>query len=198
MHPGLRHLLTDGRTRIARSLTRAWHEAPATPHAARHGLEFALLPSPLVRRLRRAFLLAQVIFAVELLLLGHGLAAALVLALAWLPGLQQHIPWLAAPPPPRRLLLAADGRLHLLGITGDVEPVRLQGTSLRLGPWLLLTLRGEGRVQRLFLGPDNVPPAPLATLRRRMLRVDQGAEVVAPGLAAGLSPGMAPADSRRR
>lgn len=197
MHPQLRHLLVAGVAHLGRSLQRAWHEAPAAPHAVRHGLEIALVPSPLVRRLRRGFLVGQAAFALELLLLGHGAAAVLVLSLAMAPGLQQRMPRLAVSRAPRRLLVAADGRLHLLGVGGDVEPVRLQGSSLRLGPWLLLSLRGEGRVHRLLLGPDNVPPALLAALRRRMLRIDQGAESVAPGLARGLSPGMSPDDSRR-
>ncbi len=182
-------LLVRCRARIAGLLHRAWHEAPAAPAAVRHGLEIALVPSPLVCRLRQAFTLAQVVFGIEFLLLRHPLVAGLVFMLALLPVLQQRFHRLAAAPAPRRLMLTADGRFHLMDVAGGLQAVSLQTSSLRVGPWLLLTLRGAGAVHRLLLGPDNVPPDALAVLHRRMQLADRGAETVAPGLAAHLAPG---------
>lgn len=190
MDAPLRRLLARCVTGIACSLQQAWHEAPAAPSVVRHGMGIAVVPSTLVRRLDRAFTLAHTGFGLELLLLGHGVASALVLAMALLPCLQRRVRRLDASPVPGRLLVAADGRLHLLHVPGDIEAVCLQNSSLRLGPWLVLTLRGRGRnMHRLVLGPDNVPVDVLAALRRRMHLVHQSAEAVAPGLAAHLSPG---------
>jgi hypothetical protein len=73
-----------------------------------------------------------------------------------------------SPSSPRRLLLAADGRCHLLTVSGTVEELALQASSLRLGRWLLLLFRSGGLTHRLLLGPDNLDPAELAALQRRI------------------------------
>jgi hypothetical protein len=68
----------------------------------------------------------------------------------------------------RRLLLAGDGRMHAATVGGAVEQLALGGESLWLGATVLLVLRTEGRTHRLLLGPGNLEPARLATLRRRL------------------------------
>lgn len=189
MHAALPRLLDRCRAAAARLLHRAWHEAPPAPAGVRDGIQIGVVPSPLVRRLRRAFTLVQVVFGLELLLLRHPLVAGLVFLLALLPFLQKRVQRLAAPPAPRQLMLTADGRIYLLDVAGRLQAMSLQGSSLRVGPWLLLALRGAGEKHRLLLGPDNVPPQALAVLHRRLQSGDRAAEVVAPGLAAHLAPG---------
>lgn len=167
---------------LAQRVTRAWHEAPPAPRAVSTDLAIPLLPSRLARSTRRLLLLLLPLYGLELLLLGHWLAATAIVALALLAGWQGRGP--GAPfRQPRRLLLAADGRLHILTVAGELEAVQLHPSSLRLGPWLLLVLCRPGdRPHRLLLGPDNLDGASLAALRRRMVLVDQLAEAVMPGL----------------
>lgn len=172
---------------LARSLVQAWHESPPLPRPSRAGLDIPLRPSPLLRHLARGFGVAQLLFAIELGVLRHEEAAVMVLGLVLLPRMAMRWRGDVSVATPRRLLLAADGRIHLLTARGQIQEVQLAGSSLRLGAWLLLGLRGSAGMHRLLLGPDNVAPADLAALRRRLLRVDQAAQAVAPGLAEQLS-----------
>ena len=122
----------------------------------------------MAQRSLRLLLLAQALYATELLLLGHALAGSAVLAMVaglWWLRQREARPHRCCP---RRLLIAADGRLHILTVGGALAEVSLDPASLRLGPWLLLVLRGEGRVMRLLLGPDNLDPSQLAALRWRL------------------------------
>jgi hypothetical protein len=126
------------------------------------------MPAPIARRALRLLLLAQGLYATELLLLGHPLAASAVLAIMvglWWLRQRAVCPCRSRP---RRLLIAADGRLHLLTVGGAVVEVSLDPASMRLGPWLLLVMRGEAGVMRLLLGPDNLDAPQLAALRRRL------------------------------
>lgn len=113
------------------------------------------------------FLLAA-LHVVELWRHGHPLAVAAMLAAILAAGAWRYRTGPAARP--RRLLLTADGRLfmHLHG--GAVEQVVLGAASLRLGRSLLLVLHCGKRRYRLLLGPDNLAPAALAALQRRLPR----------------------------
>lgn len=152
----------------ARQLARWWIEPRPLPRAAMRGFELPLLPSPLARRARWCFLVLQLAFACELAWIGHWPASWLVLlaTLGW--------SWVSRGPRNphrrqlRRLLLSADGRLHGLAANGEVLDLRLHPSSLSLGRWLLLRVTGAGHRHVLLLGPDNVAPAALAELRRRL------------------------------
>jgi FAD/FMN-containing dehydrogenase len=114
------------------------------------------------------FLLALLLHAAELMLTGHAWVAAgtTVLALgAWAAG-RQLTPH--RPGSPRRLLLAADGRLHVLGIGGNVQQLALGAASLWLGSAVLLELRAPRQTFRVLVGRGNLDPATLAALRRRL------------------------------
>lgn len=152
-----------------RALPRMWREPAPEPRPASHSLDIALRPSPLGRRAAWLFLAAQLLFMLELALLGHWWQALAASALAAGFGWQ----WVvrsrrSSPGSARRLLLAADGRCHLLTVSGAVEELALQPASLRLGRWLLLLFRSGGRTHRLLLGPDNLAAAELAALQRRI------------------------------
>ncbi len=141
---------------------------PPLLRPARQGLEFALRPSALVRRVTLLLPCLPFFLALELALRGHWLAAPLMLlgalllfAACWRSPWQPHRVG-------RRLVIVADGSIFLLTVEGRVVPVALHPGSLRLGPCLLLLLRGNGHVFRLFLGPDNVEPITLAALKRRL------------------------------
>lgn len=107
------------------------------------------------------------LLAAELALRGHfvfsaGVALMVAAGLAaWRRALR------TTPGSPRRLLVSADGRLHVLTVGGEIDPVHLDASAIRLGRHLLLRLRGGGQY-RLLLGPDNVEPAMLAALGRRL------------------------------
>lgn len=114
-------------------------------------------------------------------------AGQLFLSRHWLMGLSTLTLWALTvlamrrmtprdPGAPRRLLVAADGRLHVATVGGEVEPVQLAGESLWLGTAVLLVLRASGRKYRLLLGRGNLEPSQLASLRRRL----RGA-AIAPG-----------------
>ena len=114
------------------------------------------------------FFAALLLYAVELLVTGHpwvASGAALLAVGAWI-ARQQLAP--RGPGSPRRLLLAADGRLHVLCIGGEVKPVSLGASSLWLGSAVLLELRGPQQTFRVLVGRGNLDPAALATLRRRL------------------------------
>jgi hypothetical protein len=151
-----------------RALPRLWREPAPEPRPAPDSLDLPLRPSPLGRRAARLFLATQLLFVFELALFGHWWLALAALALA------ARFAWLwvrsgrSAPGSPRRLLLAADGRCHLLTVSGTVEELALHPASLRLGRWLLLLFRSGGRTHRFLLGPDNLAPAELAALQRRI------------------------------
>lgn len=151
-----------------RDAPQLWEEAAPALRTTLHGLELALVASPLARRAAGVFIVAQVLYAAELALLGHWLTGILVLMVAagcdWL---QRHGRRDGARRP-RLLLLTSEGRLHLLDFAGRLEEVCLLPASLRLGPWLLLVLSAGPRRIRLLLGPDNLPAEKLAALRRRL------------------------------
>lgn len=147
---------------------RLWREALPRPAAASHALDIPLVPSPLARRAFAVLLAAQLLHAIELLLLQHLVMAGAVLAVAVVLGLGRRRAMRTSAATPRRLLLLADGRLCLLLAGGAVEPATLLPQSLRLGAWLLLVLRSGTATHRLLIGPDNLAAGPLATLRRRL------------------------------
>ena len=70
----------------------------------------------------------------------------------------------------QRLQAGPEGSICLLTADGRRREVSLIPVSMRLGPYLLLVLRAPDRSHRLLLGPDNVDPAGLAALRRRLRR----------------------------
>lgn len=132
------------------------------------GLDLPLLPSKLARHARRCFVACQLAYALELTWLGHWLAGpgvlAVAIACAWRFGRDGRRRGHQL----RRLLVAADGRLHGLTASGELIGLRLHPASLSLGRTLLLRLVGEDRTELLVLAPDNVTPAALAELRRRL------------------------------
>jgi hypothetical protein len=107
-------------------------------------------------------------YAGQLLLSGHWVMAPgmLILAVATSFAMRRMQPRDAGAA--RRLLLAGDGRMHVATVGGAVRPLALGGESLWLGSSVLLVLRAAGRTHRLLLGPGNLDPARLATLRRRL------------------------------
>ncbi len=172
-------------------VTLAWRETPPVPRPVARGIGVPVRPSRFARRLGRVLVLLQLLYCIELVLLGHWLVAAVLPAMM----LAVAHPRLSRPGAnlPQRLLLAADGRMHLLMTGGAIEPVRIDGGSLRLGPWLYLRLHtGQGAAVRLLFGPDNLDAASLAALRRRLVLVDQNAEVLMPGLGQQLAPAARP------
>jgi hypothetical protein len=159
--------------RCARALAGKWREPPPQLRPAARVLDVPLTSAPVVGLAVRLLLIAQAVYATELLLLGHPLVASTTLALAaalWWLRL-----WATRSPRhhPRRLLIASDGRLHILTLGGALAEVSLDPASMRLGPWLLLVLRGEGRALRLLIGPDNLDPTQLAALRWRLAALRQ-------------------------
>ena len=123
---------------------------------------------PAARRLAQAFFAALLLYAAELLLRGHWMVAAGMVLIAagthmtrrrWAPQDSGAA---------RRLLVAADGRLHVHCIGGTTQTVTLVAESLWLGSTVLLVLQAPGRMHRLLLGPGNLDPRTLATLRRRL------------------------------
>lgn len=152
----------------AKQLAAAWVEPWPLPRAAMHGLDLPLLPSKLARHARRCFVACQLAYALELAWLGHWVAGAGVLAVAIACAWRLRRAGRQRGRQLRRLLVAADGRLHGLTASGDLPGLRLHPASLSLGRSLLLCLVGEGRTEVLILGPDNLTPASLAELRRRL------------------------------
>lgn len=145
-------------------LMKLWWRPPPQACPAPDALELPLLPSSRLRMAGRACLLVVVLYALELWLTGHRLAAPAVL-LAAAAGARRR----SAGSDHGHLVLLADGRLFLRRGQA-MEEVRLAPASLRLGPHLLLVLRGERRTVRVLLGPDNLPPDLLAACQRRLPR----------------------------
>lgn len=145
-----------------------WQAPPPALRESPAGLELPLLPSPRLRQALRLLGCLAVLHAAELFRHGHPLAAFLMLAgtggALWAWRLSGRL-W---PARPRRLVLAADGQIYLQLYGGAVEPATLGGASLRLGRRLLLVLQCRKRRYRLLLGPDNLAPAELAALQRRL------------------------------
>lgn len=194
MNARLLHHSRQVRRWVAATAVRCWHEPMPWPRAASRGVVIPLSGSALIARLHRLLIGLHALYAFELLTLGHwfigAIAASLLVAILF-PRRTAH-PSPAAVP--RQLLMAADGRLHLLMAGGAVEAVNVHPSSLRLGPWLLLQFTSDGTRHRLVLGTDNVDAASLATLRRRMVLVDQAVDAVLPGAGdrsgpPGVSPG---------
>jgi hypothetical protein len=153
-----------------RAMPLLWKEStPVLPRAA-GGLQVPLRPSPLARRAVWLLLALQGLYLVQLVYLGHVVVATLVAALgsalAWHLRRRIATQWAA-----QRLLLSADGRLHLLVPGGRLLAATLHPASMRLGAWLLLVLRAGTDTHRLLLGPDNVDPALLSALRRRIASI---------------------------
>lgn len=150
----------------------SWRILPAPrPHPAARSLDLPLQPLPVLRWLSRLYLCSICLYAGQLLLTGHPVVAVITLLLgaAIRFALRQVKP--AGPEAPRRLMVAADGRLHVATISGQVMRVELGGESLWLGSAALLVLHAGGSVHRLFLGAGNLEPAQLAALRRRLRAV---------------------------
>lgn len=170
MHRRLLQVARDRLVELMRAAPQLWREDPPGLPEASQGMQIPLRPS---RVTQRGYWLLHVLlgaYLVQLVLWGHLLVAGMVAvlggALAW--QCRRHR---SSARPARRLLMAADGRVHLLGADGTVAPATLQPCSMRLGPWLLLVLDGDTGTHRLLLGPDNVDPVQLAALRRRVAAV---------------------------
>lgn len=166
---------------VSATITRCWHEPLPRPRAASHGVVIPLSGSPLIARLHRLLIGLHAIYAIELLTLGHWFIGSIVASLLVAVLLHRRNLQASLAAVPRQLLMAADGRLHLLMAGGAIEAVTVHPSSLRLGRWLLLQLTGNGGNYRVVLGTDNVDAASLATLRRRMVLVDQAVDAVLPG-----------------
>lgn len=168
------HLLQPGRKYAAdfwRALPRLWQEPAPQLRPVSHCIQLSLQSSRLARRVKWLFISLNLLYVIELALLGHWLMAAAAIVLAALHGWVGRTGHAAASS--RRLLIGSDGRLHLLRVSGELEPVSLHPSSLRLGPWLLLVLRERAGVHRLLLGPDNLEAGQLAALRRRVAAITQ-------------------------
>jgi hypothetical protein len=157
----------------AAGVTAATHllqEPALLPRATSHGLDLPVLASPAARWAAWLFVLGGVLYALELLLSAHWLAATVVAALLMFLIWQLRRMNRVLAGNPRRLLLAADGRIHVLSVAGMVEQVHLHPASMRFGPWMLLLLVRDKRNFPLLVGPDNTQPQQLAALRRRLLQ----------------------------
>jgi len=166
---------------VSATIMRCWHEPLPRPRAASRGVVIPLSGSTLIARLHHLLTGLHAIYAVELLTLGHWFIGGIVAALLVAVLLHRRTAHACSAAMPRQLLMAADGRLHLLMAGGTTEAVNVHPSSLRLGPWLLLQLTRDGGNHRVVLGTDNVDAASLATLRRRMVLVDQAVDAVLPG-----------------
>ncbi len=146
-------------------LLRLWRCPPPQACPAPADLELPLLPSPRLRIAIRMMLLMSLLYALELWLSGHRLAAPAMLLLAASCARRRR----PTSDGPRTLVLATDGRLFLRHGQA-MEQVQLAPASLRLGSHLLLVLRAGRRTVRGLLGPDNLPPELLAACQRRLPR----------------------------
>lgn len=174
---------------VARAVA-SWREPAPQPRRAPAGMGVAIVPSKSLRRMRSAFLALQVLYLCELALRGHWVIAAALASAVLAAGLVLRR---RAAPPAQRLVLTAQGRLHLLCAGGTVEQFRIDPASLRCGAWLVLRIVGaEGGARCLVFGPDNLDPAALSALRRRLVLVDPMAEAIAPGLGHRLVAGAHP------
>lgn len=147
---------------------RLLHGQPLRLVAAPEVLRLPLRPSPRLRFACGMLGIAVLLHALELLLTGHRLAAMAVVGLAACAAWGQ---WHRARnhASPRFLRIDTDGRLFLeVAEGGAEEETQLRPESLRLGPHVLLLLSARDRRIRLLLGPDNLDPARLASLKRRL------------------------------
>jgi len=154
------------RSAVTEAACRQWREQWPVARASRRGLDIPLLPSPLVRRCSWLLLLVVLLHVFVLVWTQHPWAAlftAGVAVSAWLGRRVGRPPDVAL-----RLLVNADGRLQLLMASGTLQDVQVHPASMRLGPWMLLRLRMPRARLTVLLGPDNVEPAALAALRRRL------------------------------
>lgn len=154
------------RSAVTEAACRQWREPWPVARASRQGLDIPLLPSPLVRRCSWLLLLVLLLHAFVLVWTQHpwsALFATGVAVSAWL-GRRVGCP----PDVALRLLVNADGRLQLLMASETLQDVQVHPASMRLGPWMLLRLRMPRAGLTVLLGPDNVEPAVLAALRRRL------------------------------
>lgn len=151
-------------------MPRLWQEPAAELRPTCHGIQLSLRRSGLVRRLQRLFLVLVLLYLAELALLGQWVIAAVAATLAALHARSCRPGRVALP---RRLLIGSYGRLHLLGVAGELTPATIHPASLRLGPWLLLVLQDHAGMHRLLLGPDNLEAGQLAALRRRVAALAQ-------------------------
>lgn len=145
-------------------LIRLWRRPRPRLRAAPELLALPLLPSPRLRIAARLFLAVILLYATELAVTGHPVAASWALLLAAAVAARRT----READKPQCLVLAADGRLFLRWRQQRMDEVQLRPASLRLGAHILLVLRGPRRTYRLLLGPDNLPPHLLAAFRRRL------------------------------
>jgi hypothetical protein len=148
---------------------RGWFRAPPLQvRPAPQALELPLRASARLRRARRIAGVAALLYMLELLLTGHWMAALVIALLA------AFASWPCKPriftscTSARSLLVATDGRLFLEVEGSRLHEVWLRPESLRIGPHVLLILTSHGRTIRLLFGPDNLAPAELAALKRRL------------------------------
>lgn len=120
-------------------------------------------------------LASWVLHVAELLIRGLPAAAAAMAVLAFFflgaCRRERHMAGVSA----RRLVVSAAGQMYLIA-AGGIEPVSWLPSSMRLGRRLLLRLHSAHGEYWAVLGPDNVDPAVLAMLRRRI----DGAQAVGP------------------
>lgn len=145
-------------------LLRLWRRPALQACSAPADLELPLRPSPRLRLAHRVLLVMMTLYALELWLGGHSLAAPAMLLLAAGCALRRR-----PANGPGTLVLATDGRLFLR-LGSATEQVHLSAASLRLGSHLLLVLRAGQRTVRVLLGPDNLSPELLAACQRRLPR----------------------------
>lgn len=135
-------------------------------------LELELRPPRRARVAATVFVFLSLAFTLDQLLQGR-LLLAVFSGIATLAGGGSLLQWVVRYRS-GRLVVEGSGAVRL-ETSGGPCPVTLDRRSLRLGPHLLLVLRSPaGRSFRLLLGPDNLAPAELAALRRRLRRLATG------------------------
>jgi len=162
-----------------------WLDPPPQVRPAADTLELELPASSRLRIARAVLAGTILLYCVELLLCGHWLVASGV-TLSAASGL-----WPRRAARPQRLRIDPAGRLWLQWAGACWEHWQLDPVSMRCGAHLLLVMRGGRGRQRLLLGPDNVPPAALAALHRRLLAGPARATTALHSVAA---PGSHPSD----
>lgn len=160
------HGLPNIKSGIVRCLRQMCIDPALAIAPADTGLDLALRPSPMLRRVALMLWAFLVIHMVELLLLAQWRGAAVAGAvLGWSAWMwrrhQTRRRW-------RRLLLGSDGRVHLIDFGGGVHLATLALGSVRLGRGWLLDLRVDASRHYLVVWPDAVEAAALAELHRRL------------------------------
>jgi hypothetical protein len=140
----------------------AWFEPSACLHPAATVLHLPLRPSPRLHRARWWLVSAILAYALQLVLERQFPMAAVVALLAIF-GLRpvRAGTW-------RHLRVDMDGRLFLITESGGCLQASPGSGGLRLGQHVLLVLRTDRGTSCMLLGPDNVAPAVLAALKRRL------------------------------